>query len=607
MAPVSRRFTHARPFLTGLMLCVAIGWNQAAATPANDVVDERLSRIEAMRTKDHARFVEALDQFHREAGELDARQRWRLRYLDGWELNFEGRYPDAETVLRDVVEHANDDSIATRATGLLMNNLSLQGKYAEAYAIATRAAETLPGVTDPVARFVLLANLSEMLTFAGQTSLALNYAKMMEAATPPGEAPCQAFAQKVVALEGGRRLSSSSTELLNAINICTTAGQPVYTNAMSMILVDRLLAEGHPDQAMVALDRIAPSVQASAYFPHLIGIDNQRAQAYAQLGNEAEARAAALRAVSLSHPGDVNEWLRGAYRTLYKIDKGAGHYENALKYYEQYVKQDQGYLQDATARNVAYEAAKQHFLTEKLETDGLSKENSILRLRQALDNKAVETSRLYIVVLIAALASIALWLVRLKRSQLRFKRLSACDSLTGIFNHQHFMTEAERALHVLAKRQGHACLLSFDLDHFKQVNDTYGHAVGDAVLKHVVEICKSHLRRADIFGRLGGEEFGIFLMDAPCLQGTVIAEQLRLAFETMPLVLDETTVPFSASVGLACTETIGYDLARLCRVSDAALYQAKRSGRNILVTDDAIGSTSSLPLPMAGSVHRTSV
>jgi diguanylate cyclase (GGDEF)-like protein len=249
-------------------------------------------------------------------------------------------------------------------------------------------------------------------------------------------------------------------------------------------------------------------------------------------------------------------------------------------------------------RNVAYEAARQHFLTEKLETEGLSKENRILRLQQDLDGKAVETSRLYIAMLVLALLSIVFWMVRIKRSQLRFKWLSACDGLTGIFHHQHFMTEAERALRTLEKRRGHGCLVSFDLDHFKQVNDTHGHAVGDAVLKHAVAITKSHLRRADIFGRLGGEEFGILLVDAPCLQGMVIAEQLRAAFEVSPLIIDDLVVPFSASLGLASTERIGYDLSPLCRASDAALYQAKRAGRNRLVVHGDTGDAGTLPLPL---------
>lgn len=596
------RIGHVRSplLLAGLALCVLTmpGHAEQGGVNRPDPDNSRLASVDAIRITDHPRFVEALAALHRETANLTSSEKWYLRYLDGWEFNFEGRYPEAEANLRDVMAHADSDALATRATAMLMNNLNEQGKYAEAYAIATRAADTLPSVTDPLARFVLLANLAQMLTFAGQPELGQKYAEMMLSATPPGQSPCQALVQKVTAMEGARQLTSRSTELLRTIDVCTQDHQPVFANGMSLILVDRLLDEQRYDDALSTIDRITPTILATKYYQHIIGLASQRAQIYEKLGNVALARKAAFEAVGLSHPGDINEALRFAYRVLYTTEKEQGHYATALDYYERYVVQDQGYLRDANVRNVAYEAARQHFLAEKLETEGLSKENRILRLQQALDGKAVETSRLYIVVLGLALLSIVFWTVRIKRSQLRFKWLSACDGLTGIYHHQHFMTEAERALRTLEKRNGAGCLLSFDLDHFKQVNDTHGHAVGDAVLKHAVALCKAQLRRADIFGRLGGEEFGILLMDAPCLQGSVIAEQLRAAFEASPLIVDDLVVPFSASIGLATTEKTGYDLAQLCRVADAALYEAKRAGRNRVVIDGDAGDSPTLPLPL---------
>jgi diguanylate cyclase (GGDEF)-like protein len=592
------RCLHSWPILVALAFCMHAVPACADKAHAAGSVKPSLADVDAIRVKDHPRFVEALSELHRNTALLTTSEKWHLRYLDGYQLNFEGRYPEAEVVLRDVMAHADDDALATRATALLMNNLNEQGKYAEAYAIATRAADTLPGVTDPLARFVLLANLSQMLTFAGQPELGLQYADMMLKATPAGQSLCQAMVQKVTALEGSRKLTSQSPELLSTISTCTNDHQPVFAHTMALILIDRLLEEHRLDDALATNERITPDVLATGYYQHALSLASQRAQIFEQLGKSTDARTAALDAVAMSHPGDVNEALRISYRVLYTIEKAQGHHASALNYYEHYVVQDQGYLRDANVRNVAYEAARQHFLAEKLETEGLSKQNSILRLQQALDAKAVETSRLYIVVLGLALLSIVFWMVRIKRSQLRFKWLSACDGLTGIFHHQHFMTEAARALHALERRGGAGCLVSFDLDHFKQVNDTHGHAIGDAVLKHAVAICQAQLRRLDIFGRLGGEEFGILLVDAPCLQGSVIAGQLRAAFEASPLVLDDLVVPFSASIGLACTETVGYDLSQLCRASDAALYQAKRAGRNRVVLDGHAGDTGSLPLPL---------
>jgi diguanylate cyclase (GGDEF)-like protein len=103
-----------------------------------------------------------------------------------------------------------------------------------------------------------------------------------------------------------------------------------------------------------------------------------------------------------------------------------------------------------------------------------------------------------------ALVFAVLWMFRLKRSQLRFKRLSHLDGLTTVFNRQHFMGEVERTLRLLERRAGAACLVFIDLDHFKQINDTHGHAMGDEVLRQVVAAGKQQLRPADLFGRLGG-------------------------------------------------------------------------------------------------------
>jgi diguanylate cyclase (GGDEF)-like protein len=553
----------------------------------------RLEKVDAIRTKDHPRFVEMLGELHRDVADLSAAEKRYLQFLDGWQANYEGRYPEAETALRSVMAPADDDPLGTRAIAMLMNNLSEQGKYAEAYAMATRAADTLPVVTDPMARFVLLANLSQMLTFAGQPEQGLKYADMMLKATPPGLSPCQGMVQKVTALEGARELSARSPELRDTIEICTADHQPIFANTMSLILVDRLFDEHKLEEALATIKRITPAVQASKYFSHVISLASQRAQIQEALGHVTEAREAALETIAMGHHGDVNEALRFAYRILYTIEKAQGHAARALDYYERYVIQDQGYLRDANVRNAAYEAARQHFRAEKLETEGLSKENRILRLQQALDAKAVETSRLYIVVMFLVLLSIVFWMVRIKRSQLRFKWLSSCDGLTGIFHHQHFMAESERALRVLEKRGGEGCLVFLDLDHFKQVNDVHGHAVGDAVLKHAVAIFKGQLRKADLLGRLGGEEFGMLLMDTPRLQGSVIAERVRQAIAASPLVVDGAVVAFSVSVGLACTETAGYELPPLCRAADAALYQAKHHGRNRVVLD---GDDATAPL-----------
>ncbi|MEO8999302.1 MAG: GGDEF domain-containing protein [Rhodanobacter sp.] len=576
------------PVLIG-MACVVLVQPVHATTSVTDS-SAFLDQTESLRTKDHPRFVRMLAQIQHEAPNLTPGEQWHLRYLDAWETMFEGNYAKSETQLRDVIDRSGDATLAAKSSSLLLMNLGLNRRYEEAFALANRLTIELPGIKDPMTRYSILMNLSQMLDFAGQTDLAIKYARMMEDALPPGETRCLPLNLQVAALYNGKRMTSASPQLQQGIDACTAARQPVDTNSILLVLSSLYLDENQPGNAMAMLDRIGPSIRITHYYPHVLSAQAERAQAYAKLGDDNEAKKAALAAVAMSHPGDVSEWLMVAYELLYQVEKRQGHAAAALSYYEHYVTQDKGYLNDISARTLAYETAQQHMLVQKLETEKLSKQNNVLRLQQALDTKAVETSRLYIVLLLMTLAFIVLWLYRLKRSQLGFKRLSHLDSLTGIFNHQHFISEAERVLRLLEKKLAHACLVSIDLDHFKQVNDTHGHAMGDAVLKRAVAVCQHQLRPADLFGRLGGEEFGILLHGCSREQGMDIADRIRIAIGATPMEKDGCVISISASVGLASTHTSGYELLRLCMEADVALYRAKRAGRNRVIADTENGS-----------------
>jgi diguanylate cyclase (GGDEF)-like protein len=576
------------PAWAGLAWCVLVPASHAATTITDP--GQFLDRIESLRTADHPRFEQMLAQIHRESPRLTMAEQWHLRYLDAYETLYQGDVVKSEPRLREIIDHSGDATLVAKASALLLDNLGLSRRYEEAFELANHLTATLPEVKDPQARVLLLSDMSQMLDYAGQIDLAIQYARMAQDAVPPGETVCRPLYMEVAALSNGKRLASTSTILQRAIDTCVAAGQPVVTNTIWLVLGSIYIDENQPAKALAVFDRVDPDIRASHYYPHLLSARVERAQAYEKLGRYDDARKAALGAVAMSHPGEISEWLQTDYELLYRIEKKQGNVAAALSYYEQYVVQDRAYLNDISARTLAYQTVQQHVLARKLETEELSKQNNILRLQQALDTKAVETSRLYITLLLMALAFIVLWLFRLKRSQLGFKRMSHHDSLTGIFNHQHFISEAERVLRLLQKKLGHACLVSIDLDHFKQVNDTYGHAMGDVVLKLAVGICQQHLRPGDLFGRLGGEEFGILLHDCSRKHGLDIANRIRIAIGTTPMEQDGSGVSISASVGLASTDTSGYELQRLCKEADSALYRAKRAGRNRVIADTEDGS-----------------
>ncbi|MBD8871729.1 GGDEF domain-containing protein [Rhodanobacter sp. DHB23] len=493
---------------------------------------------------------------------------------------YESDYAKSEVLFQDIIQHSGNPALADRASAMLLSQLGITRQYTEAFELAGRVAAHLPQVRDAKVRLPLLLNLSVALGLAGQTDLAVHYARMAMATVPAGDSPCYAASALVEALFSGHRLKSDTPELQQAFDACPATTEPVFNVSLWLRLTDLYVQEGQPRKALALLDRIAPELEVNGYLAYKLAALLEKAKALAAVGEDDAARKAALAAIAAGPSGDSGDWLKEAYEVLYRIEKKQGNTAAALDYHEKFAALDKAYLDDIHARALAYEAVQQHVLAQKLETEKLSEQNAGLRARQRLDAKTAEANRLYLVLLLMALGFGALAMFRLKRSQLRFKHLSHLDGLTAIYNRQHFMGEAGRVLHQLEKRKGVACVAIIDLDHFKSINDTHGHAMGDEVLHRVVDACKQHLRPVDLFGRLGGEEFGILLVDCSREQGMAIAERIRAAIEATSVELDSVVVTVSTSIGLAFTDAAGHDLRRLCTEADAALYGAKRGGRN---------------------------
>jgi diguanylate cyclase (GGDEF)-like protein len=173
--------------------------------------------------------------------------------------------------------------------------------------------------------------------------------------------------------------------------------------------------------------------------------------------------------------------------------------------------------------------------------------------------------------------------------QQQIHRLIGHDELTGLLTSKSFFTELRREAARAEEENQPFCVLMMDLDHFKRINDSYGHLVGSRTLQDVGIIIKAALRSGDVAARFGGEEFAAFLLDADYAQGVVAAERVRRAveshvFSTRNPVQRDSVSEFriTISIGVAAYPDDARDPIQLVELADSALYKAKRSGRNAI-------------------------
>jgi len=162
-------------------------------------------------------------------------------------------------------------------------------------------------------------------------------------------------------------------------------------------------------------------------------------------------------------------------------------------------------------------------------------------------------------------------------------RLTTIDGLTQIYNKRYFLETLEREISRAHRYRRELSLIMFDIDHFKKINDTYGHLAGDYVLKQLAGVIKSRIRREDIMARYGGEEFAIILPEIDQFNAGQFAEKIRKLVEKTIFKFEDTKIPVTISVGVCSLAQENSNPVDFIKIADDKLYQAKNNGRNQVI------------------------
>ena len=183
-------------------------------------------------------------------------------------------------------------------------------------------------------------------------------------------------------------------------------------------------------------------------------------------------------------------------------------------------------------------------------------------------------------ILIYDVTDVALSRMQLQAANQQLKDLSREDRLTGLFNRGHWEECLDQEFSRYQRTRVTSSLVMLDIDHFKSINDTYGHPVGDVVIRHLANLLVSLARKTDVVGRYGGEEFGVVLVDTDSASAELYCERVRRMAESMEVEAEGHKVSFTVSLGVSELQPDLESHAEWVAQADQALYQSKRNGRN---------------------------
>ncbi|HET7433319.1 MAG TPA: tetratricopeptide repeat-containing diguanylate cyclase [Thermoanaerobaculia bacterium] len=339
-----------------------------------------------------------------------------------------------------------------------------------------------------------------------------------------------------------------------------------------------LVKDGRAREALPLLDAAVTFYEKAGSAANVAASKQYRGMAYRRVGRLREA---------LQELGAARQYYAAQQNTRYlekNVEETAltyaqlGDWKNAYETVKQHADLQQQLA--ASRRDELSSRLRVEFDSEKKEQENraLARENSLrsAALREAQQRQTLQR----VVIVLTALLAIALALLfwRQLANTRRVRAMAMTDELTRLPNRRHILATLDAAFLAARRASKPITVIAFDIDRFKRINDTWGHAAGDTVLQTVARTCRLALRPHDQLGRTGGEEFLIVLHDATYAQAGEIAERLRAAVEQLDFSSIEPNLRVTISLGVWVTTK--YDAKTAIAAADSLLYRAKESGRN---------------------------
>lgn len=509
-------------------------------------------------------------------------QNEKFQLASAHSLGDRGKHAERIALVESFIGQVKTPARRARFLYELIDGNTALGRYESALQAMNESILLLPAIEKAPQKIVVLQGALNLLSSLHAYDEALDLAERiysLRGDAVGSYAACVGLANKVETnyMRGNNALAHSVVP--DAILACDENKNQFFTLIVRTLAAIDLIDSGSYAKGIAAslplLQQFSALNKESDYVTQLT---ESVARAYLKTGNAERAEHYGLQAHQRAQSGGVLILQEKTSETMAAIKRAQGQLASAMAYYDINLALKKKVLDDQVQKNLAYQRVKFETQDKANQLALLEQKNQNLGIEKKLQQGKYQNLVLLMTLGLVALAILGTWLARTLQQKSIFRKSAQVDGLTQVSNRAHFTESAQQAFRDTSRR---VSLVLFDMDFFKKVNDTYGHATGDWVLTTVCETVKAHLRKTDLMGRLGGEEFAMCLPVFSEEEVLALAERCRAAVAAIDTAPSGFSFEITSSFGIA-TRAIGEHTSfeATLAAADKALYFSKNEGRN---------------------------
>ncbi|WP_340680884.1 GGDEF domain-containing protein [Paraglaciecola sp.] len=549
-----------------------------SATAEEIDVEKLLAQADNIRSSNPVQSIELLRDI--ENSKLTSPQRDLLNYLWAYNLSMNGQLDQAIEGFKQLTADSTSEPTRIRALSSLIVMFAGTENWSEGFSILPMLLNAINHIDDPELVNTSQINILVFYNLIGEHNLAITFANKVLSSSPSPRNECNAKTEQLYARIKSSINDVSEHDFYNNELSCKKAGESVLIYSVYVNFAEFYFLTHQVDKAISLLQLHLSDAEKTGY--HTLTVSYYQLLAeylfFEHRTNETEFYAQKILSNQAEHQNASA--ISSANYVMFQISQNEQKYHLSLNYYLQYAKSEFRKYEKQNAKLLAVQKAKLDNLEKSNRIALLDKENALLKTQAALVDKQSQNERLALALVSLLLLMLIIWVYRNRRFQLQFRRMAQTDELTGIANRHHFTEQAQSNLNFCRKSKQPLSFIIFDLDHFKNINDSFGHQIGDWALKAAVKAAHSRCRKNDIIGRIGGEEFAILLPGCDIDKAMTLAESCRTGIAAISSKETGKKFQITASFGVTDTHNFGYNFDTLFVAADDALYHSKKSGRN---------------------------